>query len=332
MLAHPVDEALAHFTLIGGSTGDGKTTACAMSLLNWIWRNGDEWSDAPECAHPLIRHAVIAANDGTGTTAEMRAELVRAGEAGVLDTWWVPSEVVAASLAASKLADAPSRYDRALLCLQRVAAWKASPTRERPYLVGANLARANLADAYLAGADLADADLAGAYLAGADLADADLARANLAHAYLAGANLAHAYLAGANLAGADLAGANLTRANLTGANLVGAYLTGANLAGANLAGANLTRANLTGANLVGAYLVGANLADADLARANLARANLADADLARANLAHAYLAGAYLTGANLAGAYLVRARGNSFTVLPTGWKVNDAGLVVRDAD
>ena len=86
-------------------------------------------------------------------------------------------------------------------------------------------------------------------------------------------------------------------------------LAGANLAGADLAGANLAGADLAGANLAGAYLAGANLAGADLA----------GADLAGANLLYADLAGAYLRGA----------RGNKYTRLPDGWKVNDAGLVVK---
>ena len=247
-LAHPVEEGLSRFTLISG-VGNGKQTACAMSLLNWMWRNGDDWTDAPDCAHPIIRAAVIAANDAPSTTPEMRAELVRLGERGVLDTWWVPTEVVVASLAAERDAEPPSPYGRAVACLQRVAVWK--ETRERPYLAGAYLAGAYLAGAYLDGADLAGADLAGAYLAGAYLVRANLVRANLA--------------------------------------------------GANLVGANLVRANLV--------------------RANLVRANLDGADLAGADLA----------GADLAGANLVRASGDAYTCLPAGWKVNDSGIVERDA-
>jgi hypothetical protein len=105
------------------------------------------------------------------------------------------------------------------------------------------------------------------------------------------------------------------RANLARANLARAYLAGANLAGANLARANLAGANLAGAYLARAYLAGANLAGANLARANLVDANLASADLAGANLA----------GANLAGA-----RGDKYTILPTGWKVDDdSGLIVE---
>ena len=58
----------------------------------------------------------------------------------------------------------------------------------------------------------------------------------------------------------------------------------------------------------------ADLGGADLVRANLGGADLVRADLVRANLG----------GANLGGAY-----GNSSTRLPDGWKVTDAGLVVK---
>ena len=64
-------------------------------------------------------------------------------------------------------------------------------------------------------------------------------------------------------------------------------------------GANLSDANLSGAYLSGAYLSGANLSDANLSGANL-------------------------SGANLSGAI-----GNSYTVLPAGWKVSESGLIVR---
>jgi hypothetical protein len=117
--------------------------------------------------------------------------------------------------------------------------------------------------------------------------------------------------------------ADLARANLARADLYGADLAGANLTGANLARANLTRADLSGANLIGANLYRADLTRADLTRANLTGADLTRADLYGANLTGANLYGAYLTGANLAGA-----RGNDFTVLPSGWKVEN-GLIVR---
>ena len=92
----------------------------------------------------------------------------------------------------------------------------------------------------LTGIDLSVAeDQPGSFLVGIDLADADLTNANLV-----GVNLADA-----NLGGADLVGVNLADANLGGANLTGANLTGADLADANLRGARLTNANLTAANL-----------------------------------------------------------------------------------
>ena len=82
-------------------------------------------------------------------------------------------------------------------------------------------------------------------------------------------------------------------------------------------------------DLRGANLGGANLRDAYLWGANLRGANLRDANLGSANLGSANLRDAYLWGANLGGANLWGATGNSFTELPAGWTVNDAGLVVR---
>ena len=238
---HTVEEALTKFELVSGA-GDGKQTACAMSMLNWICYNTEKgWSDAPECAHGLIRQVVIRANDAAGVTPEMRGELVKAGEHGILDTWWIPTEVVVQAMSAER-GTVPTEYDRALAMVQRIAAWKLD--KAKPNLTGANLT--------------------GAYLTGANLTRANLTGANLAGANLTGANLAGADLAGANLAGANLAGADLTGADLAGANLAGANLTGANLTGANLAGANLTGADLTGANLTGANLTGADLTGADL--------------------------------------------------------------------
>ena len=107
-----------------------------------------------------------------------------------------------------------------------------------------------------------------------------------------------------DLYGANLYGADLTRANLYGADLTSADLTSADLRGANLTSADLRGADLRGANLRGANLTGANLTGADLS----------DADL---------------SGANLTGANLRDARGNEYTRLPDGWKVNDSGLVVK---
>ena len=246
-LVHTLDETLERFTLISGSGSEEANTACAMTALSWM--RGEAWTDSMPCAHPLIRRNVINANDAATTTAEMRAELVRAGVDGVIDTWWVPTEVIVWALA-----QAPrdvSVYEQTLAAVRLVGEWK--HTKQRPDLAGAYLAGAYLTRAYLAGAYLARADLTRANLTRADLTRANLTDANLADAYLAGAYLAGAYLTRAYLAGAYLARADLTRADLTRADLTDANLTDANLAGADLTRADLTRANLTDANLTGAY-------------------------------------------------------------------------------
>ena len=298
-LKHGISTALKEFDLISGPGSEDSKKACAMTLLAWC--AGREWSDAPPCAHPLIRTAVIHVNDASGTTPKMREAIVRAGKDGILDTWWIPAPVIAVAFALESKDENIAEYDRLLRALDRIAKWKLDKGLP-PNLAGAYLTRANLA-----GANLAGADLAGAYLTGADLAGANLAGADLARAYLAGANLTRANLAGANLAGANLAGATsraptsrapTSRRHLAGANLAGAYLAGAYLTGANLTGANLAGANLTGADLTGAYLAGADLT----------RADLADADLA-----------GDLTGA----------RGTPLGGMPDGWKLDVSGLWVK---
>lgn len=136
---HTVEEALTKFELVSGA-GDGEQTACAMSMLNWICYNTEKgWSDAPECAHPLIRQVVIRANDADGVTPEMRGELVKAGVHGILDTWWIPAEVVVQAMSAER-ETVPTEYDRALVLVQRIAAWKRDKTKP-------NLTRADLTGA-----------------------------------------------------------------------------------------------------------------------------------------------------------------------------------------
>ncbi len=210
---HTIDEALAKFQLIGGSIGDpSKDTACVMTALSWV--AGESWSDHPRCAHPVLANLAIRANDHDGTTETERAAIVRAGATGLIDTWWLPGEVVAwCTSEGMKAAKLP--VERCLATLAAVDAWKA--TKQRPDLTRVDLVGANLTDAYLAGANLTGANLTGADLAGANLTDA----------YLAGANLTRAYLAGANLAGATLTRAYLAGAYLADADLAGAYLAGA---------------------------------------------------------------------------------------------------------
>ena len=166
---HTIDEALERFTLIGGNAGSpDKNTACAMTALSWV--AGESWTDHPDCAHPILADLANRANDHGDTTPEQRAQIVRAGATGLIDTWWLPGEVVVACIAQAML-EAEAVVDRCLATLAWVTLWKESG-RPRPYLRGADLR-----GAYLSGADLSGADLSVAYLRGADLSGADLSDA-----------------------------------------------------------------------------------------------------------------------------------------------------------
>ena len=214
MIGRTVDQALDRFRLVDG-IGDGQRTACAMSLLAWV-HGDDGWTDSPDCAHRLIRSLVVRVNDAAGTTAEVRARIVRAGELGVLDTWWIPATVILRAVAEARgIAPEGSDVDQLVAMLDLIALWKAGDRGP------------------------SSADLWGADLSGADLSDANLWGANLRGANLWGANLWGADLRGANLSGADLSDANLRGANLRGANLRGANLSDADLSDADLSGANL---------------------------------------------------------------------------------------------
>jgi hypothetical protein len=198
--AHTVDEALERFDLIAGQ-GDGETTACAMTAISWIAGNG--WSDHPECAHRLLADLVIRANDAKTTTPAERADIVRAGEHGLIDTWWLPDTVVLGCLAESRDEDPVVEV---LATLALAAWWKVDKRRanlSRADLSRANLSRADLSRANLSRADLSRADLSGANLSGADLSRADLSGANLSGANLSRADLSRANLSGANLSRAD---------------------------------------------------------------------------------------------------------------------------------
>src|SRR5208282_2112031 len=155
MIVHTIDEALSQFELIAG-VGDAEKTACAMTLLAWM--AGREWTDHPECAHRLIANIVIKANDTNDTTPEMRAELVKLGQEGVLDTWWIPGSVIAKAQAGPKV----DVYKRAERLLKNIAAWKVD--KKQPDLSGANLYGANLRGADLSKSNLYGADLRGAKL------------------------------------------------------------------------------------------------------------------------------------------------------------------------
>ena len=138
-------------------------------------------------------------------------------------------------------------------------------------------------------------------LEGADLNRANLANANFFRTNLSGANLQNASLEGANLEQAYLIGANLYGANLRGAKLEKAYLDFANLFMANLSEAKLPLAYLYESDLAGANLLGASLWGANLIRCNLYGAHLQGADLRGAQLIETKLQQADLTGARVYG-------------------------------
>src|ERR1700722_11814583 len=175
-----------------------------MTLLAWL-DECDEWTDHPRCCHSIIASQVIMANDAPRTTVEDRAQLVRLGLDGALDTWWMPNEVIAFAMRAEKDADPPTTLQRAVMLLERIVAWKED--KQRPDLRSADLRGADLRSANLRSADLGSADLRGANLGSANLGSADLG----------GADLGGADLRGANLGSADLGSADLRSANLRGA-------------------------------------------------------------------------------------------------------------------
>jgi len=146
-------------------------------------------------------------------------------------------------------------------------------------LTGANLSRANLAEAALG-----SANLGGATLSLANLTKAAGNNVNLGGAVLSGALLREATFAGADLSAADLSGADLARAYLADAALAAANLRSADLRGANLRGAKLNDANLSLADLSGVNLTAADLSGADLNGANLRRADLTLANFHNAEL------------------------------------------------
>lgn len=142
---HTIHEALDRFDLVAGA-GDGKSTACVMTAISWV--AGEAWTDSPQCAHRLLRAMTIVANDHPDTTPGQRAELVRAGADGLIDTWWVPDSVVLGCLAESRHDD-PVAETLATLAL--VSWWKLDKRR-------ANLYRADLSGANLYGANLSGAN------------------------------------------------------------------------------------------------------------------------------------------------------------------------------
>ena len=113
-------------------------------------------------------------------------------------------------------------------------------------LDGACLTSANLKMASLTGADLAGADLSGADLYKADMTGVFGVGANLARAYLAECCLTDADLRGASLEAVNLTQADVSHANLVGADLSEADMSGADIRGTDISQANIAGAGLYG--------------------------------------------------------------------------------------
>jgi hypothetical protein len=244
-----VEEALRRFTLVAGSAGDpDKGTACPVSALSWVAR--EEWSDHPECAHPLICDIVIDTADDPSTTPEEREALVRAGVTGLLDTADVPTEVVLAAISGSRilhgLAGQPETLVPTALCvLEGVTAWKRghrgdtgplffagmsweSACFSHLDLSGADLRRTDFCDAYLVGTDFTRADMYDTNVSGADMRESNLSEVDLSLALVSNASLAGARLSGARFVDADLTAADLRGAVIDGdTDFTGADLTAA---------------------------------------------------------------------------------------------------------
>ena len=160
---HTIDEAIERFDLISGPGSVDEGKACVMTAISWV--TGEAWSDSPSCAHRVLRRLAIEANDADDTTSEQRAEILRAGETGLIDTWWIPIEVIALAMSRPKPADgeelpAETMVEKCLRTLGAITWWKAD--KQHANLGGANLGGANLGGANLRGANLRGADLWGA--------------------------------------------------------------------------------------------------------------------------------------------------------------------------
>ena len=146
--------------------------------------------------------------------------------------------------------------------------------------------------------DLRSCDLRGAQLNKANMADALLGRTNLSGAHLYKANLSDAWLDNADMSNTMLEKAILDKAQLDDANLSRSDIKNATLKNASLYGANLSDARLISADLTGARLINADMSDTFLYSANLS-----EASINRANLNNAWLENANLKDTDTDSAY-----------------------------
>jgi beta-lactamase regulating signal transducer with metallopeptidase domain len=162
-------------------------------------------------------------------------------------------------------------------------------------------------------------------LRGAFLSEANLNSADFHDALLDNINLKEAVLDWANLEGASLKCAILKEATFNGAHMMRADFSNADMKEVTLSGQLLRNTVFNGTNLKEADLSSADLRDSDLSAANLGEANLIKADLRGASLRGADLSNARLDGAKMQGAVI-----NSHTLLPPGFKPDEAGMVIGD--
>ena len=144
-LEHSIDEALDRFTLVAGSGNWDDSQACAATLL--AWAKGYEFTYHLECAHPILNSMAIEANDDDATTPNHRERIVRAGETGLLDTWWIPALVIFRAMA--DVDKDTSTVDRAVAILDAITWWKETRSPVSADLSSADLRSADLTSAYL---------------------------------------------------------------------------------------------------------------------------------------------------------------------------------------
>ena len=129
-----MEEALERCALVKGA-GNRKDQACVMTALSWV--AGQAWNDHLPCAHPLLNTWAIQGNDATGTTPEGRADILRAGATGILNTWWVPTEVVLSAW--SQAPQDTGAVARMVSVCAAVSEWKEAEAKPRAYLARADL-------------------------------------------------------------------------------------------------------------------------------------------------------------------------------------------------
>lgn len=64
-------------TLHNGAGKNGLADACVMQAVDWVYRNGDHFTDAPDCTPPTLRRFAIRLNDACWPSDDARTEALR---------------------------------------------------------------------------------------------------------------------------------------------------------------------------------------------------------------------------------------------------------------